>query len=336
MRGTWLGPGAFRLVLAMAVVLEHLSRLEIGKPAVMIFFMLSGYWVFRMYDEKYVRLNEPLKVFYVSRFLRLWPSYATAILLSFIILWAAFGEYDEQKWLGLPMLGVATHGKDMLGISWSLDIELQFYVLLPAVWLALKHTRNPLVVFVTVGALSLAGWVLNLGTGIETVAAYAPLFVAGAVICSWEMRAGPRLAAASVAAFMLLGAAAYSAPEFRPFVLGGSGNAEHDKMFALCWAILLAPFVAWNVRQASGSLDRHAGNLSYSVYLIHYPLIVILREALGGDLSDAQKLAFLVLIVPVSVAFYLIFDLSFERMRRRLLRTMDSSGERQVVTSGGS
>ena len=47
------GPGFFRLFLAAAVVVSHLSNLEIGRPAVFAFFALSGFWVMRMYDEKY-------------------------------------------------------------------------------------------------------------------------------------------------------------------------------------------------------------------------------------------------------------------------------------------
>lgn len=45
------GPGQFRIFLAALVVLSHLSSLGIGRPAVFTFFMLSGYWVLRMYEE---------------------------------------------------------------------------------------------------------------------------------------------------------------------------------------------------------------------------------------------------------------------------------------------
>ena len=47
------GPGAFRFFLASLVVVQHVSRLSLGHPAVLLFFMLSGYWVSRMYAERY-------------------------------------------------------------------------------------------------------------------------------------------------------------------------------------------------------------------------------------------------------------------------------------------
>ena len=46
------GPGQFRVILAILLVFSHMSYVEIGRPAVFVFFMLSGYWVLRMYEEK--------------------------------------------------------------------------------------------------------------------------------------------------------------------------------------------------------------------------------------------------------------------------------------------
>ena len=37
------GPGSLRLLLALAVVGSHVSEIGAGRPAVMIFFIISGY-----------------------------------------------------------------------------------------------------------------------------------------------------------------------------------------------------------------------------------------------------------------------------------------------------
>ena len=44
-------------------------------------------------------------------------------------------------------------------------------------------------------------------------------------------------------------------------------------LVALWWvvgAVLVAPFVAWNVSQASPRFDRFLGNLAYPLYLFHW------------------------------------------------------------------
>jgi len=50
----WIAPpGLFRFLLALAVVVSHLSKLDIGRMAVLLFFFLSGYWVSKIWITKF-------------------------------------------------------------------------------------------------------------------------------------------------------------------------------------------------------------------------------------------------------------------------------------------
>ena len=46
-------PGAFRMALALSVFLHHTTSYNIGMSAVLIFFVLSGYWVATMWTATY-------------------------------------------------------------------------------------------------------------------------------------------------------------------------------------------------------------------------------------------------------------------------------------------
>ena len=47
------GPGLFRFILAFMVLIFHtISFFPLGHYAVYVFFMLSGYWIFKMFEEK--------------------------------------------------------------------------------------------------------------------------------------------------------------------------------------------------------------------------------------------------------------------------------------------
>ena len=44
-------PGTFRLLLALLVVLDHFTGIMVGRAAVYLFFVLSGFWIHRMWTE---------------------------------------------------------------------------------------------------------------------------------------------------------------------------------------------------------------------------------------------------------------------------------------------
>lgn len=318
-----LAPGALRMILAMAVVVEHVSRLQLGGPAVMVFFMLSGYWVMRMYADYYRFARRPLLTFYLSRFLRIWMPYAIVLLLALAVYALVPGiGHGFPDWTALTILGMASTGRDVIGITWSLDLELQFYLLLPLLWLAMSSLSSAPARWCFAALLilgSAAGWLLSWSMGIELVLAYLPLFVAGAAIHLHGLRAGGRAAALSVAAFALVGLAFCAITPLRPYLLYGMDNPVQNDLFAFLWPCLLLPFVAYNVRCPSDALDRHLGNLSYSLYLLHYPVIVILRDIVGRDFTDLEKLLLLCLMPVVAFVFYLAIDRRCERLRRDVI-----------------
>jgi len=69
-----MSPDLFRNVLAMTVFAHHLTRFSIGNMAVYIFFVLSGYWIARMWVGRYAKSERPFSTFYLSRSLRLIPT----------------------------------------------------------------------------------------------------------------------------------------------------------------------------------------------------------------------------------------------------------------------
>ena len=68
-----LQPGIFRLFLAILVLVNHSSRFDLGDWAVYTFFILSGYWIYRMWEEKYSKARAPYRLSICSRILRILP-----------------------------------------------------------------------------------------------------------------------------------------------------------------------------------------------------------------------------------------------------------------------
>ena len=311
------GPGAFRLLLALLVVASHLSSLAVGRPAVFAFFMLSGYWVLRMYEQKY-RPVTTVPVFYLSRVLRIWLPFASAYLLVMLVLSLTGTPRGAEYLQGLLVFGIASSGIDVLGVSWSLDIEMQFYLAVPLIWLLLQRRIPWAGLLGGVLLLTGLGWALLAGWGLWTFLAFLPCFAAGGLIWAWRSDPDPRLAGLSVMAFLGIGALLYLVPGTRSFVVSSEYATALDDIFGMAWVMVLVPFVAWNVQQRSGALDMHMGNFSYALYITHWPVIALVGPLLA-PVSMIDKLVLLAVIGVVSVVFYAIVDRPMEGLRRRVV-----------------
>jgi peptidoglycan/LPS O-acetylase OafA/YrhL len=292
-----LPPGAFRLVLALMVVVSHLTRFDIGRLAVLLFFFLSGYWTAQIWAAKFA--GRDWKAFYASRWLRIAPLYLIAMGAFAVVL----GVTPRLE--NLTLLGVATSDFDPLGISWSLDIELQYYLVAPVVLLALPSLGTRIIAPICLATLS--GWALYGATGIMTVFQYLPAFVLGAVALQLRWKPSERVALGSLAAFVSFSGLA----ALTPFIDKDVADPFDRDIFAFLWMLPLLPYVVATLGVRSSQMDRHVGNVSYPLYLVHFPLIVILTP-LAGKLGAAG------IAIAVAVLMYAALDRPIDAWRVRL------------------
>ncbi len=320
-----LGPGAFRLVLALFVVIEHISRFKVGVVSVMAFFVLSGFWVAQIYDRNHAHATRGVPLFYLSRALRIYPLYLAVFLIMAAVSTLAGIPVDPDVWIALPILGEASHGKDIIGVTWSLDIELQFYLLLPLLIVILRWPNGGLRWAILTCALLIA-WVLGVALAsryaVLSILLYMPVFLFGTAIHLFNFHVSRAQARVSVVLFLLMGLVVALLPATRELLVYARGDRLTDALFAMSWCIPLLPFIIYNVRQPSDVRDRFLGNLSYSIYLVHYPLVTLGSFILGRDMAKSEKLIYLGLVLSVSVAMYYLVDRRSETFRHRFIRDL--------------
>jgi peptidoglycan/LPS O-acetylase OafA/YrhL len=275
-----------RFILAAMVVVSHLTSLNIGRPAVLLFFMLSGYWVSRLLAG----WEASVPLFYVSRTLRVWPLYAVVTVLAWLLHAHAEAVRPESLWSALTLLGLAARAGDVIGVSWSLDIELQFYLAIPLITLAAQRLQ-PLAVL----ALAVAAF----GLGIALFAAHVPTLLFYLPAFTAAMTMVPALSG-------LLFKAQFT-------------DSLAQNLGQMAWILLLAPFVAWNINQPSDRFDRWLGDLSYPLYLVHLPVVRMLAEVMPVT-GAGGKLVAVVAVLVVSIAMFMGVDRPLEARRQRLWR----------------
>jgi peptidoglycan/LPS O-acetylase OafA/YrhL len=301
-----IGPGLFRLFLSYLVVLHHSFPLRLGAWAVYVFFILSGFWICRMWRQRYARTHQPYLTFVVSRWCRLAPIFLVCTCLGVVSNFVLHGSDSLHHasslywWLRQFLVAGSNEVGTELPPAWSLDVEMQFYVIAPFLILLLIRVGPVLRSLIIAGGL---GWLLLfLFKGGYSQLAHLSLFVGffliGVSIEINHWKPSPALALGSVLVFLAvtLALAWYPRTHRGIWVTGheppGNAEASLSHLVALWWvlgAFLVTPFVAWNVSQASPRYDRFLGNLAYPLYLFHW----IARDwyyhfSLTGDTSLKQ------------------------------------------------
>lgn len=289
--------GVYRYILALAVVISHLSGIMIlGWLAVHGFFILSGYLITLILHRNYGYGKAGFFRFIINRTLRLFPVYWCVLLGTFVLLliagpaqseafhprmsipetgkgWAANISLIYPYWFPAKALNV------MSPPSWTLTIEWLFYVLMALglsrkrgvtlIWLALA-----LVYFV---ATHLAG--LSLTWRYSTLMAGALPFAMGASLYHFEpllKRYKTRLEGKTLrgwlSVLLILNAL------FCSIGMAEDWSGLISVTFYTNMVLNLGLIANLSLRpKPNGSslaekIDKIAGDLSYSTYLLHIPV----------------------------------------------------------------
>ena len=111
-----------------------------GGNGVSFFFMISGFILALPFikEKLYGGHKVLLKKYYLRRLTRLEPPYIAALLLAFVLLVFVLKQYSFSALL--PHLGASSiymhniiynGASSVLGVAWSLEVEVQFYILAP-------------------------------------------------------------------------------------------------------------------------------------------------------------------------------------------------------------
>lgn len=322
---------ALRGVAVLLVLLFHaqFGGLAAGYLGVDIFFVLSGYLITGVVDRRLTENRFSFSSFYLDRAKRLLPAAyvvytATAIAGYWFLTTSEFDRFRKTLWGALTFTAniVLWTGTDYFTPSakynpllhvWSLAIEEQFYFFLPLA-LFLTPSRYRLALVVIGGGSSLA--LCLYFTPTSPVAAFYLL-----PSRAWELALGGALALAETRhqgmGLMLhassklrygLGIGALGAilivAAFAPGMsLFGSRHPGIDAILvclasATLLAIRFGPLehgpIAWGLTRI--------GDISYSLYLVHWPLYAFASNAYIGEGAPLS-----VRIILLLLSFFLAF-----------------------------
>ena len=335
-----------------------------GHIGVTLFFFISGYIV----SYPFVTGRPPsLKRFYARRLVRIEPPYIIALLICFIPLGlfhyvperaTSFSDSTTPLWQSLLasmvyMHGLLFHAPSRLDPpAWSLEVELQFYLLSPFLLRAYAAipglVRRGLVMAVLGGACILATRWCDVAYGDDglqqfTIMAHAYAFLTGVVASDWAGRAKPfqRAPLWSGDIAMVAGLAGLAVSGVFERSPHGFAALVVDDLVRIVLLVLVY------LGACRGRLSRPLlgfapialiGGMVYSIYLTHVPVLQAfsgLTDRLLAPLGFMASWAASVLILtPVVLIVGSVFFLCVEkpfmdpRLPQRLLALLSASKPR--------
>ena len=330
---------------SIAVILVLLCHMKLagatgGYIGVDIFFVISGFLITSTLVTQATQGKLSFWHFYAKRFVRLYPALIATILLSLL---AGFLIMDPISFENLARTGkYAIRSTSNLFFTahmgyfdvmaprqpflhtWSLGVEWQFYLIWPfLIWLTLKFSRKLLpflLIFITIGSILLSQWMI---TKNPNAAYYQMPYRAfelsiGALLVFIYHR---KINAPASIALTLLGVTA---------MLAGTYTFTETSSFpgfnALVPCLGAAACILGAKGFSSGNMFRSAplvyiGKISYSVYLVHWPLIVLYTYYVFRNPTLTECIALFIASLVLGALFYTLIEkrITWKRINNKLV-----------------
>ncbi|MDD7908969.1 acyltransferase family protein [Pseudovibrio exalbescens] len=333
-----------RGLAVLLVILFHfnLLGLQAGFIGVDVFFVISGFLMTQIIlNPKFEWNRSGILSFYRKRFWRLAPSYYVVLLAILGLIYAFPWQFDFDK-LSTGLLYSTIYAYNIVAPSdtgyfgteainnpilhlWSLGVEVQFYLVWPIVLLLIKgksyRTKIISLVAITVISLILSQVLVIKDPEVAYFLLFSRLwqFCFGALAALLITKEGLRFPKRTKTLVQTISLT---------FIVGSAWIApktEWPSIYATIPTIATATIIIFGSSQATNSASalslpplRWLGKISYSLYLIHWPMVVLGNATFETyNENTAIRIGFVVASLFVSV---LLFHLIEKRMRALGLR----------------
>ncbi len=327
-----------RAIAVLSVVLYHFGLpLQGGFTGVDVFFVISGFLIGGILWREYDATGRvALLPFYVRRFKRLAPAFFVMVLVTAVLAWMILLPFEYREFgktaiaatvyasniLFFRQTGyfdAAAHEKPLLH-TWSLAVEEQFYIFLPLLILLLSRSRRALLVaLIATWAASLAAclWL----TPTQPSAAFY-LFPFRA----WELLTGVLLAVLGHERRLSWRGHALLSWAGLVLVLAGLALIPAGPQFP--GTLALAPVIGTALLLSSGTgrslvnqaltlpVLRFFGQISYSLYLWHWPVFVLSTYLRDGHAHLFESMLWMGLSVLLAWASWAFVEQPVRKARR--------------------
>ena len=314
-----------RAVAVLSVLLFHFSipGFSGGFAGVDVFFVISGYLMASIVLTGIKENRFKLIEFYLSRFKRIFPPLVTmALTVCFFCYFIYEGDATELMSLAKHAASSLTFLSNFIYFSeagyfdssaytkwllhtWSLSIEWQFYTLFPLLLLLVKNISFQLQRLIITAVFLLSLGLSILLSGNHESGAFFLLhtraweLLAGALVFFWPIQAKPRLAKLMV--YIGLALITMSIWHFHEAIIWPGYYA----LIPVVGTVLILAANTNDTYLLNNTISQGLGKISYSLYLWHWPVVILLHhyQLMNSMLAVISGILFSLLLAQLSFQF---------------------------------
>jgi peptidoglycan/LPS O-acetylase OafA/YrhL len=338
------------------VLLYELSAaIDTGRIGVVLFFAISGFVIpSSLRAVGHQTTLDALRVFFIRRVFRLYPAYWISVFGAALLGLYLMTPFSLQTvLLNLTMIQSMFGAPDVLGLYWTLRIELIFYVACALLftlralhqprWLVIGMLGGPIVFSILPRAIHWLNpnWFDPGSTGelrnyLYVYGLFISIMFWGALFRCWHDRdraSGAKPFSRTVQTFFILfplGVCASPLLVWMFYAQLPSAYASKILVLAVPLSLGLGLFILLSTKlQINNRFTTWLGEISYSMYLLHpivvYTLFVLLRDQRMPWLANAHLSVYLLLSMLGSVAIAAIIYYGVEKPMIRLGRRLSTN-----------
>jgi peptidoglycan/LPS O-acetylase OafA/YrhL len=275
---------------------------EYGKYGVHVFFVISGFVIpLSFFKGKYSFINYPK--FLLKRVLRLHPPYLAALLLTLIVMYLSYRVRNVQYPENLSTIFKSIfylHAPADNPVFWTLMIEAQYYIFIGFFYVLLIHFQRLALLVVVPMLLVISQTYMSHNVGLLHFIVFFLVGTIGFLI--YAKKGDYYLNWIMIAALLV-------------FIFFTTELAALLSTFFTLLLIL-------TVKRKISNKIKFLGLISYSIYLIHFPLgtkfINFFKPRIDPNYSWILFLTTLLFSVVVSWFFFLVFELYSEKLSKKI------------------
>lgn len=350
--------GILRTLLALSVVLIHTygQVFVSGQDAVQLFYVISGFLISYVLLE--AKSYPDLKLFFLNRYLRLYPIYILVAALVLCTYWIVGGvwyvdisflrQLPTSADLVLLLSNLFIFGQDwvmfmaadqghlsftedfsksalplakglLVPQAWTLGLELTFYLVAPFVL-----TRKNLIVFLLVGSVLLRLYLINIGIGYQDPWVYRffptelALFLGGALAHQILLPYYRKVLKEKLQQYSKI--ITYTLIVFTLIYAQISLDTTFKKILLYSGFIFLLPFIF--LFQDQNKVDKWIGELSYPIYINHMLVMFWVAYAAEQLALPVNNIYYPIVVIVFSVLFAIILNMIVQSWVEKIRTTI--------------